>query len=70
MNTYVTRTEAIYREIIEPIENGFASRDEFDIEAIANETIESFIDSSGDYLFRTHITEPEEFWARVCHHAL
>lgn len=41
MTTYTTRSEAVLREVIEPIEaTGEASRDEYDIEAIADEVLE------------------------------
>ena len=36
---YTTRDEAIKREIFTAIEQGFASRDEYDIDAIADELL-------------------------------
>ena len=42
--TYTTRYEAIEREIIEVIESGDVTRDEYDIDAIANAVIGDFED--------------------------
>lgn len=42
--TYSTRDEAITREIIEAIESGDVTRDQYDIEAIADAVIGSFED--------------------------
>ena len=42
--TYTTRYEAIEREIIEVIESGDVTRDEYDIDAIAEAVIGDFED--------------------------
>ena len=42
--TYSTRDEAIYREIIEAIEAGDATREEYDIEAIADAVLGDYED--------------------------
>lgn len=42
--TYTTRNEAIEREIIEVIESGDVTRDEYDIDAIADAVIGDFED--------------------------
>ena len=42
--TYTTRSEAIYREIIEAIESGDVTSDQYDIDAIADAVIGSFED--------------------------
>lgn len=42
--TYTTRSEAITREIVEAIEAGDATRDQYDIDAIADAVIGSFED--------------------------
>lgn len=42
--TYSNRSEAITREIIEAIESGDVTRDQYDIEAIADAVIGSFED--------------------------
>ena len=42
--TYSTRDEAITREIIDVIESGDVTRDQYDIEAIADAVIGSFED--------------------------
>jgi len=56
---YTTLNEAIQREIIEPIEAGDATRDDFDIETIADETLLHC--SRGYYLDLDH----DEFWSIV-----
>lgn len=57
--TYTTRDEAIYREIVEPIEAGAANRDEYDIDAIADRVL-------GDYEegFALKV-DTDEFWEIV-----
>lgn len=62
--TYTTRSEAIYREIIEAIEAGDATRDEYDIDAIADRVL-------GDYEegFALKVEE-SEFWDIVAAHAI
>lgn len=62
--TYATRDEAIEREIIVAIEAGEASRDEYDIDSIADEVL-------GDYAqgFALRVG-PEAFWEVVARHAL
>lgn len=42
--TYSTRDEAVTREIIDVIESGDVTRDQYDIEAIADAVIGSFED--------------------------
>lgn len=56
--TYTTRNEAIEREIVDALGEQAA---EFDIEKIAEQTIESRGDATGFYCTVT----PEEFWAVV-----
>lgn len=64
-HTYTTRDDAIYWQIIRPIEaTGEASRDDFDIDAIAAEVL-------GDYSTGYACTVDEEvFWAAVAAHQL
>lgn len=57
--TYTTRSEAIYREIIEAIEAGDATREEYNIEAIADAVLGDYEDG-----FACKVT-PEEFWEIV-----
>lgn len=61
--TYSTRNEAIQSEIMEPIEAGEASADEFDIEAIA---VAVLADYSDGYACKV---DAETFWAIVAEHA-
>jgi len=58
---YTTFNEAVQREIIEPIEAGDATRDDFDIETIADETI--VYCSRGYYL--DDDLDHDEFWSIV-----
>lgn len=61
---YVTRQDAIYREIVEPIENGEATADEYDIDAIADAVL-------GDYEQGfACIVDHDEFWSAVEKNAL
>lgn len=69
VNAYTTRTEAIQREIIDPIEAGDATASEFDIDAIADEVIVSAGSIRGNPLYECSVT-PEEFWQIVERHAL
>lgn len=65
MSTYTTRTEAIAREIIEPIEaTGEATRDQYDIDAIADKALQA---TPEGYV---PVLDAEEFWAAVERHAL
>lgn len=57
--TYSTRSEAITREIIEAIEAGDATRDQYDIDAIADAVLGDYEDG-----FACKVT-PEEFWEIV-----
>ena len=57
--TYSTRDEAIYREIIEAIEAGDATREEYDIDAIADKVLCGYEDG---YMLK--VEEPE-FWRIV-----
>lgn len=63
--SYTTRDEAIYREIVEPIENGDVNdaAAEYDIDAIADEVLGSY--SQG---FACQVT-PEDFWDVVARYA-
>lgn len=65
MSTYSTRTEAIAREIIDPINAGDADASDYDIEAIADAVL-------GDYEsgYALVVSEEEEFWSVVAEHAL
>lgn len=63
---YTTRTEAIEFEIIQAIEAGDATADEFDIDAIADKTIEFDTERQRYYC----AVEVEEFWTIVENHAL
>lgn len=62
--TYSTRDEAIYREIIEAIEAGDATRDQYDIEAIADAVLGDYEDG-----FALKVEE-SEFWDIVATHAI
>lgn len=64
MRKYTTRTEAIAREIVEPIEAGDATAAEFDVEAIAGEVLGGYDEGYAC------VVEAEEFWAVVARHAL
>ena len=55
---YITRDEAIEREIIAAIEQGFASRDEYDIDAIAD----ALISFDGQHYT---VDEAVDFWQIV-----
>lgn len=57
--TYSTRSEAIYREIIEAIEAGDATREEYDIDAIADAVLGDYEDG-----FALKVEEPD-FWRIV-----
>ena len=60
MTRYTSRTEAIQREIIAAIEaSGVANAADFNIEAIADETLSGYEDG---YAI---IATPDEFWAAV-----
>lgn len=63
--TYVTRNEAIEREIVVPITNGDALASEFDIEAIADEVLT--LDARGRYVLATDV---DAFWETVERHFL
>ena len=56
---YSTKDEAIEREIIDVIEAGDATRDEYDIDAIADQVIDS--DDQNRYYAR----EDVDFWEIV-----
>lgn len=71
---YTTREEAIEREIVEAIEaTGEATRGEFDIDAIADETL-AWEDGTGHEHPLNHqgyqIRDDIDFWAVVAKHAL
>ena len=56
---YSTKDEAIEREIIDVIEAGDATRDEYDIDAIADQVIDS------DERNRYYAREDVDFWEIV-----
>ena len=62
MTRYTTHTEAIQREIIEPIEAGNATAAEFDIDAIADQVLGSHEDGYACQV------EHDEFWQIVEQH--
>ena len=61
--TYITRTEAIEREVIAPIEAGDATADEFDIDAIADAVLGGY-----EMGFATQV-DTDRFWEIVAAHA-
>jgi hypothetical protein len=63
MTRYTTRDEAIQREIVEPIEAGEATRDGYDIEAIADEVLGTYAEG---YALQV---DTDEFWEIVAKHA-
>ena len=63
MTRYTTRDEAIAREIIEPIEAGQATADEFDIDAIADQVLGSHENGHACQV------EHDEFWQIVADNA-
>lgn len=63
MTRYITRDEAIAREIIEPIEAGEATAAEFDIDAIADQVLGSYDDGYACQV------EHDEFWKIVADNA-
>ena len=70
MTRYTTLTDAIQAEIIDPIEAGDATADEFDIDAIADEIFvyddQAPLDQQG-FVLRDEIT-PDDFWDIVFKH--
>ena len=63
MTRYTTHTEAIQREIIEPIEaSGVATAAEFDIDAIADQVLGSYEDGYACQV------EHDDFWQIVEQH--
>ena len=61
---YSTRNEAIQNEIINAIEaSGIAKASDYDIDAIAELTIEQFSDNGNVWYEST--VEPDEFWSIV-----
>ena len=69
MTAYSTRNEAIEREIVTAIEAGDATRNEFDIDAIADEVIEQVITETGQVTYQV-TADTDDFWAAVERHAL
>lgn len=61
--TYTTRYEAIEREIIEVIESGDVTRDEYDIDAIADAVIGDYEDG---YAIKV---DESDFWDIVADNA-
>ena len=83
VNVYATWADAVYYEIASVIEAGGASRDEFDLDAIAAEILEwhdeMITDSNGDpaiwmpatgYCCNIGPDDDYTFWATVEAHAL
>ena len=62
-NSYVTRTEAIEREIRLPIELNQLPEDAYDLDAIADEVIGDYDDGYAC------LVDEEEFWEIVNKHA-
>lgn len=61
---YSTLNEAIQNEIVNSIEaNGTTKASEYDIDAIADQTIEQFSDNGNVWYEST--VEPDEFWTIV-----
>lgn len=69
MTAYSTRNEAIEREIVTAIEAGDATRNEFDIDAIADEVIEQVITETGQVTYQV-TADTDDFWVAVERHAL
>ena len=74
-NLYSNRDEAVRLTIIEPIEAGIGSTDDFDIDAIANQTL-AYDDGTGEdgsiYLDERgyySTVDSDEFWAIVAANA-
>lgn len=68
-NAYSTRDEAIEREIITAIEGSGTARNEFDIDAIADEVIEQVITETGQVTYQV-TDDTDAFWAAVERHVL
>ena len=62
MTRYATRDEAIYREIVEPIEAGEATAAEYNIDAIADAVLLGHEDGYA-------LDEDVDFWAAVMENA-
>ena len=69
MTAYSTRNEAIEREIVTAIEAGDATRNEFYIDAIADEVIEQVITETGQVTYQV-TADTDDFWVAVERHAL
>ena len=69
MTAYSTRNEAIEREIVTAIEAGDATRNEFDIDAIADEIIEQVTTETGQVTYQV-TDDTDAFWAAVERHVL
>lgn len=76
--TYTTRDEAIYREIVEPIESGDVddAYAEYDIETLADDLLywHTEHDENGNELlnycgFRRREIDEDDFWDLVLDHA-
>lgn len=67
-NAYSTRNEAT-DAIITAIEAGDATRDEFDIDAIADEIIEQVTTETGQVTYQV-TADTDAFWAAVERHVL
>lgn len=67
-NAYSTRNEAT-DAIITAIEAGDATRDEFDIDAIADEIIEQVTTETGQVTYQV-TDDTDAFWAAVERHVL
>lgn len=63
---YTTRDEAVQREILEVIEVGEAKRDQYDVEAIADDVLTTQGEGA-DYRYLVGVDE-DAFWASVSRH--
>lgn len=64
MSTYSTRTEAIAREIVDPINEGAGDAIDYDVDAIADAVLSDY-----DHGYAP-VVSPEEFWAVVAENTL
>ena len=67
--TYTTRDEAIEREVIAPIEAGDAGREEYDVDAIADDVLATVRTEDGGYGYALAL-DGLGFWASVARNAL
>lgn len=64
MSTYSTRTEAIAREIVDPINDGAGDAIDYDVDAIADAVLSDY-----DHGY-VPVVDADEFWKIVSEHAL